>query len=71
MWGKYKCKNCNVEMLYFTSALSGNMKCITFHGKVKGYCLGTLVQMESVSTHEVKQQHRKPYEHGKSNNTTN
>ena len=72
MWSKYKCPNCKAEILYPNTAPDTYWKCTTFLGNdPEGYCLGTLVYMEDVSMVEVKRQRRRPYEHGKSNNTTN
>ena len=69
MWSVYKCKSCNAEMNYFTS--TPKKQCVTFIGKVQGYCKGELVEMYSISIEDVKKQHRRPWTHGKINATAN
>ena len=69
MWSKYKCKECDAEITYFTS--TPNKKCINFYGKALGKCTGTLAEVEQITIDEIKRQHRKPYQHGKINATAN
>ena len=69
MWASYKCKLCKGEVSYFKSITK--KKCATFIGKVQGYCQGELVEMDSITIEEIKRQHKKPYQHGKLNNTLN
>ena len=69
MWARYKCKDCNGEVNYFKS--TPTKQCATFIGKVKGYCKGELIEIDSVSIEEIKRQHKKPFEHGKVNATAN
>ena len=56
-------------MNYFTS--TPKKQCVTFIGKVQGYCKGELVEMDSISIEDVKKQHRRPWTHGKINATAN
>ena len=69
MWSRYKCKVCNEEMNYFTS--TPKKQCVTFIGKIKGYCKGEIIKMDTITTEEIKRQHKKPYLHGKINATAN
>ena len=69
MWSVYKCESCNETMNYFTA--TPKKQCVTFIGKVQGYCTGILVEVDRMSIDEIKRQHRRPYTHGKINATTN
>ena len=69
MWAKYKCMICNEEMSYFKS--TPTKRCVTFIGKVQGYCKVELIEMDSNTIKEIKHQHKKPFEHGKINATAN
>ena len=43
MWARYKCLSCDGEVNYFKS--TPRKRCVTFIGKVQGYCEGELTEM--------------------------